>query len=105
MLAGMGGVGRPQHRCILRETKRALWHFCFVRKISWMIPVLGGTHQPDEADILPVTRLIIVFVMLGSFALIFAELVRQSEELSIRPQPTASRCGDAAGTPCPQKAL
>ncbi|MER9500345.1 hypothetical protein NKJ26_05575 [Mesorhizobium sp. M0152] len=62
-------------------------------------------RQPHGADILPVTRLIIVLVMLGSFALVFAELVRQSEEMSVRPQPTASRCGDAAGTPCPQRAL
>jgi hypothetical protein len=54
---------------------------------------------------LPVTRLIIVFLMLGSFALLFAELVRQTEETSFRPQPTASRCGDAAGAPCPQRAL
>jgi hypothetical protein len=54
---------------------------------------------------LPVTRLIIVFLMLGSFALVFAELVRRSEEMSFRPQPTASRCGDSAGTPCPQRAL
>ncbi|MEI9410402.1 hypothetical protein [Mesorhizobium salmacidum] len=62
-------------------------------------------RQPDEADILPVARLIIVFVMLGSFALVFAELVRQSEQMSARPVPTASRCGDAAGMPCPQRAL
>jgi hypothetical protein len=54
---------------------------------------------------LPVARLVIVFLMLGSFALVFAALVRQSEEMSFRPQPTASRCGDAAGTPCPQRAL
>jgi hypothetical protein len=52
-----------------------------------------------------VTRLIIVFLMLGSFALVFAELVRQSEQMSIRPLPAASRCGDAAGSPCPQRAL
>lgn len=51
------------------------------------------------------TRLIIVFLMLGSFALFFAELVRQSEEMSLRPQPTTSRCGDATGMPCPQRAL
>ncbi|WP_292121914.1 hypothetical protein [Mesorhizobium sp.] len=54
---------------------------------------------------MPVTRLIIVFLMMGSFALMFAELVRQSEEMSLRPQPAVSRCGDAAGTPCPQRAL
>ncbi|OBQ61142.1 hypothetical protein EB233_20730 [Mesorhizobium erdmanii] len=65
----------------------------------------GSTHQPDEAVILPVTRLIIVFFMLGSFALVFAALVRQSESRSIRPLPTASRCGDAAAMPCPQRAL
>ncbi|WP_168247742.1 MULTISPECIES: hypothetical protein [unclassified Mesorhizobium] len=54
---------------------------------------------------MPVTRLIIVFLMMGSFALMFAELVRHSEEMSLRPQPSVSRCGDAAGTPCPQRAL
>ncbi|MBZ9662794.1 hypothetical protein LB523_27450 [Mesorhizobium sp. ESP-6-4] len=54
---------------------------------------------------MPVTRLIIVFLMMGSFALMFAELVRHSEEMSQRPQPTASRCGDATGTLCPQRAL
>ncbi|AZO30271.1 MAG: hypothetical protein EOQ30_24440 [Mesorhizobium sp.] len=59
-----------------------------------------------ETCLLPVTRLIIVFLMMGSFALMFAELVRHSEEMSLRPQqPTVSRCGDAAGTPCPQRAL
>ena len=67
--------------------------------------MFGSTHQPDEADILPVARLIIVFLMLGSFALVFAELVRQSEAMSNRPLPTASRCGDAVGMPCPQRAL
>jgi hypothetical protein len=67
--------------------------------------MFGSTHQPDEADILPVARLIIVILMLGSFALVFAELVRQSEAMSNRPQPTASRCGDATGMPCPQRAL
>ncbi|MBN9547719.1 MAG: hypothetical protein J0H31_02240 [Alphaproteobacteria bacterium] len=58
-----------------------------------------------ETCLLPVTRLIIVFLMMGSFAVMFAELVRHSEEMSQRPQPTASRCGDATGTPCPQRAL
>lgn len=58
-----------------------------------------------ETCLLPVTRLIIVFLMMGSFALMFAELVRHSEEMSQRPQPTASRCGDATGIPCPQRAL
>ncbi|TIX17924.1 MAG: hypothetical protein E5V44_03725, partial [Mesorhizobium sp.] len=58
-----------------------------------------------ETCLLPVTRLIIVFLMLGSFALVFAELVRRSEDMSFRPEPTASRCGDAAGTPCPQRSL
>ncbi|CDX36796.1 conserved hypothetical protein [Mesorhizobium sp. SOD10] len=58
-----------------------------------------------ETCLLPVTRLIIVFLMMGSFALMFAELVRHSEEMSQRPQPTASRCGDATGMPCPQRAL
>ncbi|MBZ9854442.1 hypothetical protein LB566_11555 [Mesorhizobium sp. CA13] len=52
-----------------------------------------------------VTRLIIISVVLGSFALVFAELVRHAEETSLRPLPTASRCGDAVGTPCPQRAL
>ncbi|UCI11677.1 MULTISPECIES: hypothetical protein [unclassified Mesorhizobium] len=52
-----------------------------------------------------VTRLIIISVVLGSFALVFAELVRRSEETSLRPLPTASRCGNAAGMPCPQRAL
>ncbi|ESX98436.1 hypothetical protein X755_14060 [Mesorhizobium sp. LNJC405B00] len=51
---------------------------------------------------MPVTRLIIVFLVMGSFALLFAELVRQSEDMSSRPM--ASRCGDA-GVPCPQNAL
>jgi hypothetical protein len=58
-----------------------------------------------ETCLLPVTRLIIVFLMMGSFALMFAELVRHSEEMSLRPQPAVSRCGDAAGMPCPQRAL
>jgi hypothetical protein len=35
----------------------------------------------------------------------FAELVRHSDEMSQRPHPTASQCGDATGTPCPQRAL
>jgi hypothetical protein len=48
-----------------------------------------------------VIRLLIVFLVLGSFALVFAELVRQSDEMSSRPLPTASRCGDAIGAPCP----
>jgi hypothetical protein len=55
---------------------------------------------------LPFARLIIVVLMLGSFALIFAQLIRQSDAWSVRSQPTASRCGDAAGMPCPtQRAL
>jgi hypothetical protein len=56
-------------------------------------------------SLLPVTRMIIVFLMVGSFALFFAELVRHSEQMSVRSQPSASRCGDAAGMPCPQRAL
>ncbi|RVD20089.1 hypothetical protein EN738_24150 [Mesorhizobium sp. M4B.F.Ca.ET.017.02.2.1] len=64
-----------------------------------------GGGQQVETYLLPVTRLIIVFLMLGSFALVFAELVRHSEDMSSRPQPTASRCGDTAGMPCPQRAL
>ncbi|TIL44971.1 MAG: hypothetical protein E5Y86_13865 [Mesorhizobium sp.] len=59
----------------------------------------------SRTDLLPVKRLIVIVLMLGSFALAFAQLVRQSEQTSLRPQPTASRCGDAAGTPCPQRAL
>ncbi|HMM65228.1 MAG: hypothetical protein WA975_11750 [Mesorhizobium sp.] len=52
------------------------------------------------------TRLFFVLLLLGSFALGFAELLRQSDALSTRPQSTAATCGDAAGTPCPtQKAL
>jgi hypothetical protein len=49
--------------------------------------------------------MIIVFLMVGSFALFFAELVRHSEQMSVRSQPSASRCGDAAGMPCPQRPL
>ncbi|MBN9258173.1 MULTISPECIES: hypothetical protein [unclassified Mesorhizobium] len=49
--------------------------------------------------------MIIVFLMLGSFAVVFAELVHQSEEMSLRPQPTASGCGTAAVMPCPQRTL
>ncbi|TPM50543.1 hypothetical protein FJ964_02125 [Mesorhizobium sp. B2-3-2] len=62
-------------------------------------------HAPAGTNILLVTRLIIISIVLGSFALVFAELVRHSEETSLRPLPTASRCGDAVGTPCPQRAL
>jgi hypothetical protein len=40
----------------------------------------------------------IVFLMLGTFALVFAQLVRQSDERSARP--TDFRCGDGAGTVC-----
>ncbi|CAH2399626.1 conserved hypothetical protein [Mesorhizobium escarrei] len=66
---------------------------------------MGGVGPASRTDLLPVTRLIVIVLMLGSFALAFAQLVRQSEETSLRPQPAASRCGDAAGTPCPQRAL
>jgi hypothetical protein len=68
-----------------------------IERVAWG---LAGRDRP-----LLVTRLIIVFLMLGSFALVFAELVRRSEEMSFRPQPTASRCGGSTGTPCPQRAL
>ncbi|QKC84107.1 hypothetical protein EB232_23155 [Mesorhizobium sp. NZP2077] len=96
--------GRPQHRSILRDAEARCGTFDLCVS-SRDYPDVGGTHQPDEADILPVARLIIVFLMLGSFALVFAELVRQSEAMSNRPLPTASRCGDATGMPCPQRAL
>jgi len=49
--------------------------------------------------------MLIVFLIVGSFALVFAELVRRSDEMSSRPLPTASRCGDAIGTPCPTQRL
>ncbi|TPN74925.1 hypothetical protein FJ987_29165 [Mesorhizobium sp. CU2] len=58
-----------------------------------------------ETCLLPVTRLIIIFLMMGSFAVMFAELVRHTEEMSRRPHATATECGDATGTPCPQRAL
>jgi hypothetical protein len=45
-------------------------------------------------------RLFFVFLMLGSFAIAFAELVRRSNETSSLPEPAASRCGDAVGTIC-----
>lgn len=61
----------------------------------------GGGGQPVRDGPLPFVRMLIVFLMLGSFALAFAELVRQSDELSVRPEPTASRCGEASGPPCP----
>jgi hypothetical protein len=49
--------------------------------------------------------MLIVFLILGSFALVFAELVRRSDEMSIRPMPTASRCGDSVGSPCPTQRM
>lgn len=49
--------------------------------------------------------MIIVFLMLGSFAIVFAELVHRSEEMSLRALPTASGCGTAAVVPCPQRTL
>jgi hypothetical protein len=50
-------------------------------------------------------RLFFVFLMLGSFAIAFAELVRRSDEMRSRPVPTASRCGGAVGTFCPSKRI
>lgn len=44
--------------------------------------------------------MVIVFLMLGGFALVFALLVRQSDALSVRPQYKFSRCGPAIGAPC-----
>lgn len=100
MLAGMNGVGAPAAPLYPSGCLKDAAAVLICAHAS-----SGDTRQPDEADILPVARLIIVFVMLGSFALVFAELVRQSENMSMRPLPTASRCGDAAGMPCPQRAL
>ena len=105
MLAGMDGVGAPAAPLDPSGQQNGRCGLLICAHDPWEHPDVRGAHQPDEADILPVTRLIIVFVMLGSFALVFAQLVRQSEEMSIRPLPTASRCGDAAGMPCPQRAL
>ncbi|BAV45094.1 hypothetical protein MLTONO_0191 [Mesorhizobium loti] len=105
MLAGMDGVGAPAALPYPsgRQEDAAALLICAHDSRKYLD--VRGTHQPDEADILPVARLIIVFVMLGGFALVFAEIVRQSEEMSSRPLPTASRCGDATGMPCPQRAL
>jgi hypothetical protein len=50
---------------------------------------------------LPILRLLVVFLMMGGFAVGFAELVRRSDALSARPLPTASQCGDTMGVPCP----
>ena len=51
-------------------------------------------------------RLLIVILLLGSFALGFTELLRKSDALSTRPLSTAATCGDAVGRPCPtQKEL
>lgn len=49
--------------------------------------------------------MLVVFLIMGSFALVFAELVRQSDEMESRPLPTASRCGDAIGVSCPTQRL
>jgi len=49
--------------------------------------------------------MLIVFLIVGSFALVFAELVRRSDEMDSRPLPTASRCSDAIGAPCPIQRL
>jgi hypothetical protein len=49
--------------------------------------------------------MLIVFLILGSFALVFAELVRRSDEMNIRSLPTASRCGDSIGSPCPTQRM
>ncbi|WP_322419047.1 hypothetical protein [Mesorhizobium huakuii] len=105
MLAGMNGVGAPVALLHLSGCQKDAAALLICAHDLRENPDVRGTHQPDEADILPVARLIIVFVMLGSFALVFAELVRQSESMSMRPLPTASRCGDATGMPCPQRAL
>jgi hypothetical protein len=45
----------------------------------------------------------IVLFILGTFALAFAGLTRQSDELSPRPDAAASNCGDAVGVPCPSR--
>ena len=43
----------------------------------------------------------IVFLMMGSFALAFAELVRKSDALSSRDQGGAMiACGEATSVPC-----
>jgi len=49
--------------------------------------------------------MLIVFLIVGSFAFVFSELVRQSGKGDSRQLPTASRCGDAIGTPCPLERL
>lgn len=42
----------------------------------------------------------IVLLMMGSFALAFAELVRKSDALSSRDQGTTIACGEATSVPC-----
>jgi len=44
--------------------------------------------------------MVIIFLMLGGFALVFAALVRQSDALSVRPQYKFSRCEASISTPC-----
>jgi hypothetical protein len=53
---------------------------------------------------LPFLRLFIVFLIAVGFALGFAELVRQSDELR-ENQAASARCDDASGAPCPQPGL
>jgi hypothetical protein len=53
---------------------------------------------------LPFVRLFIVFLIALSFALGFAEIVRQSD--GRRGNQAASvRCGEGTGLPCPQPGL
>jgi hypothetical protein len=65
----------------------------------------GGVGLANRDRLLPVIRMLIVFLIVGSFALVFAELVRRSDEMSVRPMPTASRCGDSVGAPCPTQRM
>jgi hypothetical protein len=53
---------------------------------------------------LPFLRLFIVFLIAVSFALGFAEIVRQSDELR-DDQAASVRCDEASGAPCPQPGL
>jgi hypothetical protein len=66
---------------------------------------MGGVGLADRGRPLPVIRMLFVFLIVGSFALAFSELVRQSDKGEARQLPTASRCGDAIGTPCPTERL
>ena len=63
---------------------------------------LAGAKRSEAA--LPFSRLFIVFVLVVSFALGFAELVRQTDQQ--RPdQSASSRCDDVSGAPCPDPGL